>query len=107
APCRLRPPLHRFVDRLDSGLRPLRRRQVVERQAVEPIPYADLELWQLIEHVELGQRNTVDAGDFARLAHKTSIEPAAAPRPSRHRAKFRAALAEQLAGLVRELGGER
>ena len=102
-----RPAFHRLVDRLDPRLRALRRRQMVERLAVEPVADADLELGQLVEHVELGQRDAVDAGHFARLAHQAGIEPAAAARPPGDRAELGPALAEQLAGLVLELGRER
>ena len=101
------PAFHRLVDRLDAGLRPLRRRQMIERQPVEPVADADLELGQLVEHVELGERDAVDAGDLARLAHQAGVEPAAAARPPGHRAELDAALAEQPAGLVLELGRER
>ena len=103
----LGPAFHRLVDRHDAGLRPLRRRQMVERQPVEPVAHADLQLRQLVEHVELGQGDAVYAGDLARLPHEAGVEPAAAARPPRHRAELGPALAEQLAGLVLELGGER
>ena len=56
------------------------------------------------EHVELGQRDAVDAADFARLAHEASVKPAAASRPPCHRAELDPALADELAGLVLELG---
>ncbi len=100
-------PFHGLVDRHDAGLRPLRRREMIERQPVEPVAHADLELRQLIEHVELGQSDAVDAGHFARLAHEAGVEPAAAARPPRHRAELDAALADKPAGFVLELGRER
>ena len=104
---RLRPALQRLVDRLDAGLRPLRRRQIVDLAPVEPVADADLELRQLVEHVELGQRDAVDAANFPRLPHQDRVEPAAAARPPGHRAELVAALAEQAPGLVLELGRER
>ncbi len=100
-------PFHRLVDGLDPGLRVLRRREMVERQAIEPIAHADLEFRHLVEHIELGQRDAVDAGDLPRLAHEAGVEPAAAARPPRHRAELDPALADELARLVLELGGER
>ena len=88
-------PSMRLVDRLDARLRALRRRQIVDLAAVEPVADADLELRQLVEHVELGERDAVDAADLARLAHEAGVEPAAAARPSRHRAELDAALADE------------
>ena len=102
-----RPAFHGLVDRLDARLRRLRRRQVIDLAAVEPVADADLELGQLVEHVELGEGDAVDAADFPRLAHEAGVEPAAAARPTGHRAELLAALAQEPARLVLELGGER
>src|SRR5262245_56794359 len=104
---RFAPALHRLVDRLDAGLRPLRRGQMVELASVEPVAHANLELWQLVENVELGQRYAVDAAHFARLAHEACIEPAATARAPRDRAELDPALADQPSRLVLELGRER
>ena len=106
---RFGPAFHGLVDRFDAGLRTLRGGKIIELLAVELIADADLELAarQIIEHVELGQRDAVDAADFTGLAHEAGVEPAAAARAPRDRAELRPALAEQLADLVVELGRER
>ena len=58
----------------------------------------DLDLVEPVKHVELGQRDAVDtAGDHG-LAHQHRVEPAAAPRPSGHRAELAAALAHLVPG---------
>ena len=68
---------------------------------------ADLDLVEPVEHVELGQRDAVDAADLDRLAHHHRVEPAAAARPAGDDAELAAAFAEGLADLVRQLGRER
>ena len=65
------------------------------------------DLGEAVEHVELGQRDAVDAVDLHRLADQHGIEPAAAARPAGDGAELAAALAEQPAGLVGQLGRER
>ena len=78
---RIRPALLLLVNRLDAGLRALRGRQMVELPPVQPVTDANLEFRHLVEHVELGERDAVDAGDLARLADQAGVEPAAAARP--------------------------
>src|SRR5262249_31429444 len=80
---------------------------MVKRQAVEPIANANLELRKLIEHIQLGQSDAVNTAHFAGLPHEAGIEPAAAARSPRDRAELLAPLAEELAGLILELGRER
>src|SRR5262249_3639362 len=92
---------------LDPRLRALRCRQIIDVAAVQPVADADLELRQLVEHVELRQRDAVYAADFARLAYEAGIEPAATAWPSRHRAELNAALADEPSRLVLEFGRER
>ena len=104
---RLRPAFQRLVDRLHARLRVAARRQVVDALAVEPVADADLELVEAVEHVELGQRDAVDAADLDGLAHQHGVEPAAAPLAPRDGAELVPALAEPLADLVVELGRER
>ena len=48
----------------------------------------------------------LDAADLHRLAHQHRVEPAAAPGAAGHGAELAAALAEDAADLVVELGGE-
>src|SRR3546814_7802480 len=68
---------------------------------------ADLDFRQPVEHVELGQRQPVDAADLHRLPYQDGIEPAAAARPARHHAELAAALAEKPADVVELLARER
>src|SRR5262245_1842569 len=104
---RFAPAFHRLVDRLDASLGPLRRGQMVELATVEPVAHANLELGQLVENVELGERDAIDAAHFPRLAHEARIEPAAPARTPRDRADLHPALADQPSRLVLELGRER
>src|SRR5262249_57854003 len=96
----------RLIDRLDRCLRFGARRQAIKHFLAEAIAGADLDLLEAVEHIELGERDAVDARGLHRLAHHHRIEPAAAPLPARHHAEFLAALSERLADLVRELGWE-
>ncbi len=57
----------------------------------------NLDLVKAVEHVELGQRDAVDAAGLDRLAHRDRVEPAAAPLASGDDAELAAALAERLA----------
>ena len=95
------------VDRAHQRLVRRRRRDVVEYRAVAAVAGAHLELRHAVEHVELGERDPLDAADLDRLAHQHGVEPAAAPAAAGHGAELTAALAEPAAGLVVELGGER
>ncbi len=101
------PTLGGLVDRLELGLRGGAGRQVIVALPAMPIGGADLDLVEAVEHVELGQRDAVDAADLDRLAHQRGVEPAAAPRPAGDGAELVAALAEPAADLVVELGRER
>ena len=100
-------PSMRLVDRRHPGLERGRRRQVVEALAVELVADADLQLLEAVEHVELGQRDAVDAARRAGLAHQRRVEPAAAALAPGDGAELVAALAEALADRVVELGRER
>src|SRR6185295_3845130 len=100
------PALDLLVDRLDPRLIGGVRRQIVERLTVEPVAGTDTDRLELVEHVELGQRDPGHAADRDRLAHQHRVKPAAAPLPPGHRAELVAALAELLADLIVLLGGE-
>src|SRR5258705_5811769 len=104
---RLLPPLYSLVDRLNSGLRALAGRQMVDFLAVQGIAGADLDRIEAIENVELGQRQPVDAAGPHRLAHQHGVEPAAAPLAPGIGAELAAALADPAAGLVVLFGRER
>src|SRR5258705_8936471 len=97
---RLLPPLYSLVDRLNSGLRALAGRQMVDFLAVQGIAGADLDRIEAIENVELGHRQPVDAAGPHGLAHQHRLEPAAAPRPAGIGAALAAALADPAAWVV-------
>src|SRR3546814_13348098 len=80
---------------------------MVESPALMLVADADLDFRQPVEHVELGQRQPVDAADLHRLPYQDGIEPAAAARPARHHAELAAALAEKPADVVELLARER
>ena len=84
--------------------RPARGGKVVERLVAYLVADANLERLDLVEHVEFGERYSVDAGDLDRLAHHHRIEPATAPLTTCNRAELPAALADMLADLVILLG---
>ena len=68
---------------------------------------ADLDAVETIEHVELGQRQAVDAADPHGLAHQHRVEPAAAALAPGVDAEFLAAAADLLADLVMQFGRKR
>jgi hypothetical protein len=82
-------------------------RVVVIGFAATAIGGAEIDLVKAVEHVELGQRDTVDAAGLDRLPHCHRVKPAAAPLASGDDAEFAAALAELLADRVVELGRKR
>src|SRR6202042_444494 len=96
-----------LVDRLDARLGMLARRQIIDLLAVEPIADADLDLFEAVEDVELGQSEAANAAGAYGLAHQHRVEPAAAPWPAGDDAELLAALAERLADLVELLGRKR
>src|SRR5439155_19009899 len=98
---------HGLVDRFHARLRALAGRQIVDIAAVQPIAHANLDFFEPVEDVELGQRQAVDAAGAHGLAHQHGVEPAATPRPSGDGAEFAPALADQAADLVFLLGRER
>ncbi len=76
---------------------------------VELVADADLDLVERVEHVELGQRDAVEAVDLGGVARGEGVEPAAAAGPSGRDAVLAPALADELADLVLaldHLGGE-
>ena len=104
---RLRPALEALVDGLDARLRVGAGGQAVDALPVELVADAHLDLGKAVEHVELGERDAVDARHLDHLAHQAGVEPAAAALAPRVHAPLLAALAEALADAVGELGGER
>ena len=59
---RLLPALQHLVNWLDALLRALQSRKVVDLMAVKPVTHADLHLVEAVEHIELRERDAVDAG---------------------------------------------
>src|SRR5467141_2954346 len=97
---RLLPAFDSLVDRLNSGLRTLAGRQMVDFLAVQGVAGADLDRIEAIENVELGQRQPVDAAGPHGLAHQHRVEPADAPLAAGIGAELAAALADLAANLV-------
>ena len=74
---------------------------------VEPIAGADFDRIEAIEDIEFGEGDAVDAGGQHGLAHECGVEPAATARTAGDDAEFLSALAQELSGLVLELGRKR
>src|SRR5580700_2103951 len=91
-----------LVDRLDARLGMLACRQIIDLLAVEPIADADLDLFEAVEDVELGQSQAADAAGAYGLAYQHRVEPAATSRPPGDDAEFLATLAQRLADLVEQ-----
>src|SRR5690606_26082007 len=104
---RFLPAFERDVDGLDAGLLALTCRQVINLLAVKLVADADLQFVEAVQHVELGKRDAGDTVGGDRLAHQSSVEPAAAALAARHGAEFTALFAKELADLVGELGRAR
>ena len=103
------PALGGLVDRLDPGLGVLAGRKVVDLPAVQTVADADLDLFQRIQNVELGQGDAVDAAGPHGLAHQHGVEPAAAAAAgrSRCRTRGRAGRCRRRSDRPRQFGRER
>src|SRR6185503_9044036 len=102
----LAPAREAFVDGLERGLLGGAGREMLDALALQLVADADRELREAVEHVELGERDAVDAADAHRLAHHRGVEPAAAALPPRDGAELVPARAELIADRVGLLGGE-
>src|ERR1700761_4974111 len=80
---------------------------MVDFFAVEQIPRANLDGFETIENIELGQRQAMDAAGPHGLAHQRRIEPAAAALASGVDTEFLAAPADLLANLIMQFGRKR
>ena len=81
-------------------------REVIERLPIEGVADADLQLFEAVEHVQLGQRHAGDARNRDGLADEHRVEPAAAALAPRYRAEFMAALPQLFAVGIVLFGGE-
>ena len=68
---------------------------------------AHFERIHAVQHIQLGQRDALDAADLDGLTHHHRVKPAATPPPARDGAKFVAALAQALPHRIVQLGGKR
>ena len=82
-------------------------RQIVDLLAVQAVAHRHLDRLKTVENVKLGQRDTVNAAGADRLASKHGVEPTAPARTTGVGAEFAAALTDQTADVVVELGRER
>src|SRR5206468_12020836 len=84
----------------------VQRRQLTALAAVF-VSDADLDAFQPVEDVELGDGEAVDAVDLHRALQRHQVDPAAAARTARAGTELVALLAQEFAHLVVELGRER
>ena len=80
---------------------------MVQPVVAQPVADAHLQFVQAVQHVQLGQRDAVDAAHGDGLAHHHRVEPAAAARPTGDGAELMAALAQPAADGVVQLRRER
>ena len=78
-----------------------------ERLPVATVRRADLHLGLLVEHVELGEGEGVEAVHADRVAHDDRVEPSAASRAAGGGAVLVPALADLLLERAADLGGQR
>src|SRR5262245_10292942 len=101
------PPRHRLVDRLASGELSDIRRKLGERASAAGVRRADVDALEAVEHVELRQRQAVEAVDARGVADGDRVVPAASARAAGDCAIFAPALPQPVAHFAGELGGER
>ena len=82
-------------------------REVLDPLAIEFVGHAHLDLIELIEHIELGDRQAVEAVDLHRVAADHAVEPAAAPASAGGGAVFAAAVTEVVVEAALQFGGKR
>src|SRR5205807_2635168 len=98
------PSLDYSVDRLNQALSAFACRKIIDFTLVEAVTYANLDLIETVEDVELGQCQAVDAAGAHGLANQHGVEPPAAPAPARDGAELATAITEQLPDIVVLLG---
>ena len=75
----------RLIDRLSFFLDAQRRREITIDLAPVTVPDADLDLFEIVQDIELGHGDLVDPVDTARIFHEQRVEPAAAAGTARGR----------------------
>ena len=80
---------------------------MVQPRAVNVITDTDFQRFKPVQHIQLGQRHTGNAGNGIGLTHHHRIKPATAPLAPSHRTEFASALAHAVAIIIKILGGER
>ncbi len=81
--------------------------KIGEDVAAVAIADADVHGLARVEHIELGQRDAVEAVDARRIPQCHRVHPAAPPRPTRHGAELVPPHAEQIGGRAVQLGRKR
>src|SRR5471032_467278 len=92
-----RPAWHLFVHWYEAGGYFSARWEDVDVLAVDGVAGAQLQRFDTIQHVQLGQAHAGHAVDLYRAAQQGSIEPAAAAGTARHGAEFMADLRQVVA----------
>ena len=103
----LAPARHAFIDRLALAVTVHDERRSLQPFAVKAIAGTDLDLFQPVQYVELGNAQPRQGiGEYG-AAQGHGIEPAAAPRPPRGSAEFDAHARQVTAHVVEQLGWKR
>jgi len=96
-----------LVHRLKPGQSSHGGRHVRHRLAIQRVARAYLDLLQLVQHIQLGDDETVEAVDGGGVLQQRHVEPAAAARPAGDRSEFVAGFSYGVAVLIVRLGGKR
>src|SRR3954453_17813211 len=104
---RLLPAFERAVLRLVVVMRDGEGGERFPELAADVVADADRDFFELVEHVQLRQRDRVEAVEHCGRAKYGQVEPAGGPRTAGHGAELVAARAKVLAVLVVQLRWER
>ena len=80
---------------------------MLDADTVEVIGHTHLELVEFVEHVKLGDGQTIETVDAHRIATDDAVEPATTAAAACGGAEFTAAITEVIVEAALELGGER
>ena len=95
-----------FKDRLAAGEVLGAAGEMLDALAIEFVGNTHLDLVELIEHVELGDRQAIEAVHLHRITANHTVKPAATAAPARGGAVFTAPVAEVVVEAALQLGGE-